>query len=346
MSLQDWQFDLPPERIAREPEARRDHSRLLHLAADGARYHLRFDDLPSLLAPGDLLVANDTRVVPARLRAHRRSGGRVELLVLDGATATGPVEALARPAKKLKDGEELVLASGETCTVLGRTESGGVRVDLGPDPLALLERLGEIPLPPYLERDETPEDRLRYQTVYARAPGAVAAPTAGLHFTDPLRQELAHKGVDWATVTLHVGIGTFRPLRPMDLERGALHRESYEVPEATVSAIRACRERGGRVIAVGTTSTRALESATPPGERVPEAARADTRLLIQPGYRFRCVDRLITNFHLPGSSLLLLVAALTGRERLLATYQEAIARGYRFYSYGDATLVDPASDIG
>jgi len=333
-----WWFDLPADRIARYPASRRSDARLLRLPLDGhplADAHVR--DLPGLLRRGDLLVVNDSRVVPARLHARRATGGRVELLLL--GMGPGPVAALARPARKLRRGEVLTLADGVTATVVTPAEQGVVAIELSADPLEVMDSQGELPLPPYLDRGEEPDDRERYQTVYADRPGSAAAPTAGLHFTDALFAELQAAGVEVARVTLHVGLGTFRPLRPEDVARGTLHEEWREVPQATVDAIRRTRERGGRVIAVGTTSVRSLESATPEGQRVPTASRGPTDLFLRPPYGMRCVDGLLTNFHLPGSSLVMLVACLVGRERLLGAYTHAVDSGYRFYSYGDAMLL-------
>lgn len=336
--LADWDFDLPAGHIARHPAAQRAQSRLMVLPRDGAAIqHRRFADLGQLLVPGDLLVANDTRVMAARLGARRATGGRVELLLLE--PGPGTVHALARPARKLARGEVLTLDGGGTATVVDPAVEGVVRVALDRDPRAVMEEQGRPPLPPYLERDAEPADRERYQTVYAGPLGAAAAPTAGLHFTEALLAALAERGVGFATLTLHVGLGTFRPLRPEDLARGALHEERYAIDEQTAAAVADCRARGGRVIAVGTTAVRALESATPPGARAPLPGHGTTRLLIQPPYAFSSVDALITNFHLPRSSLLLLVGALVGRSRLLDAYTRAVAHGYRFYSYGDAMLI-------
>lgn len=332
-----WSFPLPDRCIARYPAADRTAARLMHLPLAGGLHHRHVHDLPDLLREGDLLVLNDSRVVPARLHGQRATGGRVELLVV-GHHGTR-IRALARPAKKLKPDQVVTLDGGDTARVVQPAVEGIVELELSRDALEVMEAHGELPLPPYLGRGEEPSDRERYQTVYARHPGSAAAPTAGLHFTDALFERLAAVGVQSARVTLHVGLGTFRPLRPEDLARGALHEEWREVPQATVDAIRACRARGGRVIAVGTTSARSLESATPEGADVPEATAGSTDLFIQPGYRYRTVDGLLTNFHLPGSSLLMLVAALIGRDRLLSAYDTAVHDGYRFYSYGDAMLL-------
>jgi len=333
-----WSFDLPSDRIARYPASRRSDARLLHLPLDADTCVDRHvHDLPSLLRPGDLLVVNDSRVLPARLVGRRATGGKVELLLL--GVGPGPIEALARPARKLREGAVITLDAGVTATVVREAVGGIVQVVLSRDPIEVMEEMGALPLPPYLNRAEEPSDRERYQTVYADTPGSAAAPTAGLHFTDELLARLAAAGVGLARVTLHVGLGTFRPLRPEDLAAGRLHAEWREVPEATVDAIAATRERGGRVIAVGTTSVRSLESATPEGTRIPSPCRGATDLFLRPPYAMRTVDGLLTNFHLPGSSLVMLVACLVGRERLLSTYATAVDRGYRFYSYGDAMLL-------
>lgn len=336
--LDAWDFPLPPDRIARRPGERRSASRLMHLPIAGeGPFHHHFDELPALLRRGDLLVGNDSRVMAARLRARRRTGAAVELVVLE--PGPGDVDALARPARKLKEGETLELAGGGEVTVVRAAIDGVVRLRFDGDPAEVMEHQGEMPLPPYLERAADASDRERYQTVYAGPLGSAAAPTAGLHFDPPLITRLAETGVGFTTVTLHVGLGTFRPLRDEDLAAGVLHAERWRVPAATAERIADTRARGGRVIAIGTTATRTLESATPEGARIPVAGAGTTRLFLKPGDRLRAVDGLITNFHLPRSSLLLLVAALVGRERLLAAYDEAVRTGYRFYSYGDAMLL-------
>ncbi|TVQ90033.1 MAG: tRNA preQ1(34) S-adenosylmethionine ribosyltransferase-isomerase QueA [Deltaproteobacteria bacterium] len=337
--LDAWDYELPSDRIARYPVEPRDASRLLILPLSGGSPRSRtFSDLPDELREGDLLVVNDTRVLHARLFARRKTGGKVELLVLhvDGVSA----RALARPARKLRPGEVLELDGGGAVQVVGPAEAPG-EVDLrfGSPALEVLDAQGQVPLPPYLERAAEPSDQERYQTIYAGAPGSSAAPTAGLHFTFKTFRDLEAMGVGVARVTLHVGLGTFRPLTSQDLDRGELHEERYLVPESTCEAIRRAREAGGRVIAVGTTSARTLESATVEGELVPCAGEGSTRLFLAPPARLRVCDGLITNFHLPRSSLLMLVACLCGRERLLQTYAHAVQSGYRFYSYGDAMLL-------
>jgi S-adenosylmethionine:tRNA ribosyltransferase-isomerase len=339
MSLDDWDYDLPDDRIARYPADRRDASRLLTLPRDGEPFgHHRFHELPSLLRPGDLLVANNTRVMAARLFGRRPTGGRVELLVLE--LGDGPVRALARPARKLAPGTPVALHGGGTATIVGEAEAPGeVRVSFDRPVAEVLEAQGAMPLPPYLRREAEAGDRQRYQTIYAEVPGSAAAPTAGLHFTPELLDALRHRGIGFATVTLHVGIGTFRPLTEDDVARGTLHREWWRLPEDTARAVREARAAGGRVIAVGTTSARTLESASPDRATGPLAGEGETDLFIRPPYTWKGIDGLITNFHLPRSSLLMMVACLCGRERLLAAYREAVARDYRFYSYGDAMLL-------
>jgi S-adenosylmethionine:tRNA ribosyltransferase-isomerase len=352
--LDDFDYSLPADRIAQHPSAGRDEARLLvhHRAAALTEHHV-FHELPALLPAGALLVVNDTRVVPARLRGRKPTGGAVELLLLDAAPAPdGLLRCLLRSAKPLRPGTrvELCDAAGAASTVAAVVESrdgaeARVRL-LGADVTWVLARLGEIPLPPYIERTGPPgpDDAERYQTVYAAHAGAVAAPTAGLHFTRELLALLAARGHEVCRLTLHVGPGTFLPVRKDDPSEHVMHPERYSIPPATAAALAEARRRGRMVVAVGTTCVRALESAVAPlpeGAPVPAVAEGDTRLFIYPGFRFRVVDALITNFHLPRSTLLMLVAALCGRERLLALYREAIGRGYRFYSYGDAMLVLP-----
>jgi S-adenosylmethionine:tRNA ribosyltransferase-isomerase len=337
--LDDWDYPLPLDRIASRPAIQREQARLLVLPVQGGPLqHQAFSDLPDLLRPGDLLVANDTRVMAARLHAHRDTGGKVEIFLLE--LGPGPVRALARPARKLREGEVLALDGGGTVQVT-RKGTAEVVVTLDRPPEEVMAAQGAMPLPPYIRRPADAEDVTRYQTVYAGPLGAAAAPTAGLHFSPALLEQLSQRGVGFATLTLHVGIGTFRPLRAADLERRRLHREPFSIPPETVATLRRTRAEGGRVIAVGTTSARALEAATPAGARVPEAGARETDLFIHPPYTFRALDGLITNFHLPRSSLLMLVAALVGRTRLLDAYREAIASDYRFYSYGDAMLLAP-----
>jgi S-adenosylmethionine:tRNA ribosyltransferase-isomerase len=337
--LDDYDFALPPGRIAQQPLAERDAARLLVLerAAD-TRHHRVIRDLPALLRPGDLLVANATRVRPARLRGHKASGGAVEALLLAPATRPGEWRALVK-ARALRVGSRLVFRRGADALeaeVSAIAADGEVTLACAPGRSPY--ELGETPLPPYIRRPQAiAEDAERYQTVFARVPGAVAAPTAGLHLTRPLLESLEANGVGFAELVLHVGPGTFRPLRDADLAAGRLHREAFELPEETAAAIARTRDQGGRVVAVGTTSARVLE-ARARGSHV-EPGSGETDLFLRPGHRFQVVDALLTNFHLPRSSLLLLVAAFAGRQRILAAYHEAIAAGYRFYSYGDAMWI-------
>jgi len=339
MRVDDFDYELPEALIARHPPERRGDSRLLALgAADEGPRDLHFSDLPSLLRPGDLLVFNDTRVIPARLWGRKATGGRVEVLV---ERITGPHEALAhvRASKAPKPGTVLHLEGGVEAEVRGREGALFALRFAGPLPvLELLERHGHVPLPPYLARPDAPEDRTRYQTVFARRPGAVAAPTAGLHFDRAMLERLAAQGVAQAFVTLHVGAGTFQPVRVAEVERHTMHAEWLQVPEETVAAVAAARARGARVVAVGTTAVRALESAAVDGALRP--FEGETRLFVYPGYRFRVVDAMVTNFHLPRSTLLMLVSAFAGRERVLAAYRHAVARRYRFFSYGDAMWLE------
>jgi S-adenosylmethionine:tRNA ribosyltransferase-isomerase len=334
----EFQFELPDELIARHPVARRSDSRLLHLdGRTGAVSDRQFTDLPRLLRAGDLLVFNDTRVVPARLHGRKDSGGRVEILlerVIDGSRALVQLRSSKSPAT----GSVIRLEGGGAARVEGRVDDFWM-LGFDEEPGRVFDRQGEMPLPPYLRRAAEDFDRERYQTVYAREPGAVAAPTAGLHFDRDLLAACAQAGVASASVTLHVGAGTFQPVRVDDLGLHRMHAERAFVPAATCEAVAACRARGGRVVAIGTTAVRALESAAGGGGLVPFAG--DTRLFITPGYRFRVVDALVTNFHLPESTLLVLVCAFAGRGQVLDAYRHAVADRYRFFSYGDAMFVEP-----
>jgi S-adenosylmethionine:tRNA ribosyltransferase-isomerase len=337
----DFHYDLPESLIARRPLAERRASRLLILdGASGACRDARFSDLGQLLRAGDLLVVNDTRVVPARLAAAKAGGARVEILVerpLEGQRFLAWIRANRSPRR----GSLLRLADGTALRVLGRREElYELELPEGVSLEALLARHGEVPIPPYLRRPAEALDCERYQTVYARAPGSVAAPTAGLHFDEALLADLEAGGVAIARLTLHVGAGTFAPLRGDEVEGQRLHAEQVSVPEAVCDAVERTRAAGGRVVAVGTTTVRALESAA--GEEGMRPFEGETRLFIVPGFRFRCVDALVTNFHLPGSSLLMLVCAFAGREPVLAAYRHAVARAYRFFSYGDAMFVTRA----
>ncbi len=341
MDLSDFDYELPEDLIAQEPVSPRDASRLLVLGPEGPPEHRRFGELDGLFAPGDLLVFNDTKVIPARLVGRKPSGGRVEILLcepLEGGLGRR-WRAMGQASKPIREGAALEF-DGLRARVLASEGEGFYLVELDREGAALeaaLARAGRIPLPPYIRREPGALDRERYQTIWARVPGSAAAPTAGLHFTEALLARLDARGVSRIAVTLHVGAGTFLPVRGESIEAHRMHGEQWEITDAAARAIAACRARGGRVVAVGTTSARTLESAFD-GERVaPGAGR--THLFIQPGYAFRAVDALVTNFHLPRSTLLMLVCAFAGTGRVLAAYREAIARRYRFFSYGDAMLV-------
>ncbi len=341
MDLSAFDFDLPPERIAQHPARPREAARLLAVGATLADRHV--GDLPALLAPGDILVSNDTRVIPAQLAA-RRGAARIGI-TLDRPLADGTWHALARNARRLRPGDTLAFdGAALTATVAARDPDGGVRLAFsltGEAFAAALRAAGQLALPPYIARPAgpTPDDAADYQTVFARADGAVAAPTAGLHFTPALLAALDARGVGRATVTLHVGAGTFLPVRDGDPAAHRMHPERGVLDQAAAAAINAARAAGGRVVAVGTTSLRLLESAAGADGQVHPFA-GETSLFILPGYRFRAVDRLLTNFHLPRSTLFMLVAAFAGLERMQAAYRHAIVTGYRFYSYGDACLLD------
>ncbi|MCW9058288.1 MAG: tRNA preQ1(34) S-adenosylmethionine ribosyltransferase-isomerase QueA [Gammaproteobacteria bacterium] len=339
MLRRDFHYTLPPDRIARQPTERRSASRLLRLAPDGRCHDLHFHELPVLLNPGDLLVFNDTRVIPARLHGHKEgSGGRVEVLVerlLDERRALAHVRASKAPGV----GTVLRLDGETMATVEGRQDDLFCLCFAGDRPvLELLEQHGHMPLPPYIDRPDEAGDRERYQTVYARAPGAVAAPTAGLHFDAEVLARLQERGVEFAYVTLHVGAGTFQPVRADRIEDHRMHSEWVEVDEAVCAGVAATRARGGRVVAVGTTVVRSLESAARDGELRP--LRGETDIFITPGYRFRVIDALVTNFHLPESTLLMLVCAFAGYDPVMAAYRHAVESGYRFFSYGDAMFLE------
>ena len=348
MLLSAFDYHLPPELIAHEPTSERPASRLMHLVReqDHPPTHLHFWQLPSLLAPGDLLVMNDTRVFRARLFVNKPTGGRIELLFLQREPTEEGAQiwrALARSNKSLRVGANLIFPEGHGADVIGRREDGAIllRFDPALDLMALLERHGEIPLPPYIDPARAQgEHAERYQTVYARQAGAIAAPTAGLHFTQELLGELEAMGVRLAWVTLHVGAGTFLPVRTENILEHAMHEEIYQISEGAAKAWQETREAGGRVIAVGTTSLRTLEGSAALHERpIPE--QRSTNLFIYPGYRFLAVDGLITNFHLPKSTLLMLVAAFHGHTRILDAYRQAVEQQYRFFSYGDAMAILP-----
>lgn len=333
MRRTDFHFDLPPVLIAQRPAATRTGSRLLELQGETLRHH-RFDAVVDLLHADDLLVVNDTRVVKARLIGRKDSGGQAEIVV---ERLEGECRALCqvRVSKPLKAGRRVVVGESELTVI--RREGEFYLLDFGEPVAPYLERFGRVPLPPYIDREADADDEARYQTVYASAPGAVAAPTAGLHFDEATLDRLGAKGVRTARVTLHVGAGTFQPVRVDDLSRHHMHEERYAIPPSTRRALDECR---GRVVAVGTTVVRTLEAAAATG-----ADCGETRLFITPGYRFQAVDALITNFHLPESTLLMLVSAFAGLERTRRAYAEAVARRYRFFSYGDAMFCERADDV-
>src|SRR3989454_2613400 len=338
LSIDDFDYELPSELVAQHPSKTRSASRLLCVGAASITDR-RFSDLPQLLDAGDLLVFNDTKVIKARLFGRKETGGHIEVLI---ERALSEHEALAQvhAGRPAKPGSTLRLAGGLDVRVLGRVEEFyHLRFPESGTVLELLERHGSVPLPPYITRAPRGEDERRYQTVYARSAGAVAAPTAGLHFDEPLLAALAKRGVEFAWVTLHVGAGTFQPVRLKNLAKHRMHGERYEIPEATVAALEAAKGRGGRIVAVGTTTVRCLE-ASATGLGAPLAGAAETDLFITPGFKFQVVDRLITNFHLPKSTLLVLVSAFAGIEPIRHAYRHAIGERYRFYSYGDAMLVD------
>jgi S-adenosylmethionine:tRNA ribosyltransferase-isomerase len=354
MRLQDFAYDLPDAQIARVPSTRRDASRLLHVQQESLR-HLTFRDFPGLLRSGDLLVVNDTRVVKARLHGEKDSGGHAEVLV-ERVEADDVALCQVRVSKPLKPGRALTVGAF-ALEVLGR-EGQFYRLRFPVSVMQVLEAEGEVPLPPYIDRPATAGDEANYQTVYARQPGAVAAPTAGLHFTRAMLDALPLQGVEVASVTLHVGAGTFQPVRVTDIQDHHMHFERYEVPAEAAEAVNRARQRGGRIVAVGTTVVRTLETAAlqlqdkvADGERgrlnagqpetgLIEAGRGETDLFITPGFQFRVVDALLTNFHLPESTLLMLVCAFGGYRRVMAAYAAAVAAGYRFFSYGDAMFLE------
>ncbi|MEI7968099.1 MAG: tRNA preQ1(34) S-adenosylmethionine ribosyltransferase-isomerase QueA [Betaproteobacteria bacterium] len=342
MNLDDFDYFLPPHLIATEPPSERGESRLLRVQGAGhAMEDALFGDLPNMLAPADLLVFNNTRVIRARLRGVKESGGRVEVLV-ERVLSQDMALALVRASHSPRAGAILHLGEGLEVEVIGREgEFFRLRFLGGPSVYEALDLHGEVPLPPYMGRQPEARDDARYQTVYASRPGAVAAPTAGLHFTESMRDRLRAMGVKQCELTLHVGAGTFNPVRVNDLARHRMHREWYEVPQAVVDAVNETRLAGGRVVAVGTTSVRALEASATASGAVTSIA-AETDLFIQPGYQFRVVDALITNFHLPKSTLLMLVSAFAGTEVIRQAYAHAIAAEYRFFSYGDAMLLKRA----
>jgi S-adenosylmethionine:tRNA ribosyltransferase-isomerase len=340
LTLDDFNFDLPPDLIALHPASERTSSRLLQV--DGKILHDRqFADLPQLVTPGDLLVFNDTQVIRARLLGQKESGGQIEVMI-ERIVDSRHAVAMIRASKSPKPGSRIVLEQAITLTVTGRSGEQGefFALELAGDGdlWALLEQHGRLPLPPYITHSAAANDETRYQTVFARHPGAVAAPTAGLHFDDAMLARLVSQGIELAYLTLHVGAGTFQPVRVHNLAEHRMHSERFDIPQATVDAIARTRARGGRVIAVGTTSLRALEAAAQSGKLC--AGAAETEIFITPGYAFRVVDRLITNFHLPKSTLLMLVSAFAGSDAMRAAYLHAIDQRYRFFSYGDAMLLE------
>jgi S-adenosylmethionine:tRNA ribosyltransferase-isomerase len=340
LTLDDFDFNLPDELIAQHPAADRTASRLLHVKP-GALHDRRFSELPELVRPGDLLVFNDTKVIKARLFGRKDSGGQVEVMVERIVDARHAV-AQVRASKSPKPGTRIIVEDAFTFLVNGRTGAASEFFALeleGPGDLhTLIEQNGRLPLPPYISHAAEVEDETRYQTVFAQHVGAVAAPTAGLHFDQAMLDHLQESGVDLAWLTLHVGAGTFQPVRVHNITEHRMHSERFDIPEATVAAIERTRARQGRVIAVGTTSLRALESAAQGGEL--RAGKAETDIFITPGYQFKVVDRLITNFHLPKSTLLMLVSAFAGADTIRSAYRHAVAERYRFFSYGDAMLLE------
>ncbi|WP_454252537.1 tRNA preQ1(34) S-adenosylmethionine ribosyltransferase-isomerase QueA [Pseudomonas sp. Marseille-Q7302] len=336
MHVADFHFDLPESLIARHPLAERRGSRLLVLdGPTGELNHRHFGDLLGYLQPGDLMVFNDTRVIPARLFGQKASGGKLEILV-ERVLDEERVLAHVRSSKSPKPGSRILIDGGAEAEMVARHEAL-FELKFAEPVLPLLERVGHMPLPPYIDRPDEAEDRERYQTVYARNAGAVAAPTAGLHFDEPLLDAIRAKGVATAFVTLHVGAGTFQPVRVERIEDHHMHREWLQVDQAVVDAVAACRARGGRVIAVGTTSVRSLESAARDGQL--KAFSGETDIFLYPGRPFHVVDALVTNFHLPESTLLMLVSAFAGYRETMAAYATAVAEGYRFFSYGDAMFI-------
>jgi S-adenosylmethionine:tRNA ribosyltransferase-isomerase len=342
MRLDQFDFDLPPELIAQHPPERRAQSRLLHLnGVDGTLRDRRFEDLPQLVRARDLLVFNDTRVIKARLFGEKATGGKVELLierVIDARLALAMLRASHGP----RPGAVIRIAGVTEARVIERRGDFFLLEFAGDSSVhELLDRFGSLPLPPYITRHPSKDDEARYQTVYAEAAGAVAAPTAGLHFDRDMMNRLQARGVELAFLTLHVGAGTFQPVRVTDIDEHRMHSEWYRLPEATSDAVERTRAQGGRVTAVGTTALRALESAGRGGGPL-RAGSAETDIFIRPGFRFQVVDRLITNFHLPRSTLLMLVCAFAGMEHTLRAYRHAVVQGYRFFSYGDAMLIERA----
>jgi S-adenosylmethionine:tRNA ribosyltransferase-isomerase len=340
MRTDEFTFELPPHLIAQRPPLQRGASRLLHVGVDGYAHKL-FADLPSMLQKNDLLILNDTRVIKARLFGNKESGGSIEVMI-ERILGEHEVLAQVRASKTPKKGSRLILAGCLSVTMLGRAgEFFHLRFEDQRSVSSLLEEYGQLPLPPYITHSADVDDDSRYQTVFAKEFGAVAAPTAGLHFDAAMLATLTQQGVNTAYVTLHVGAGTFQPVRAENIADHVMHSERYIVPQATFEAIKQTRANGGRVVAVGTTSLRALESAAQSGELKPGSG--DTSIFITPGYHFKVVDVLLTNFHLPKSTLLMLVCAFGGMDKLLAAYRLAVDNEYRFFSYGDAMIIERAA---
>jgi S-adenosylmethionine:tRNA ribosyltransferase-isomerase len=339
MRLDDFDYELPQELIAQHPAPERAASRLLHLdGPTGAVRDRQFQDLVDLIAPGELMVFNNTRVIKARLTGRKRTGGEIEVLV-ERVLSKDQALAQVRASHPPREGHTVILSEAVEATVIARRgEFFQVRFERCDDVFALLERYGAVPLPPYIGHTPLAHDEARYQTVYAREPGAVAAPTAGLHFDENMLHTLRGRGIETAYLTLHVGAGTFQPVRVQDIAAHEMHAEWYHVPQETVDAVSRARCAGKRVLAVGTTSLRALETAAAGGEL--RAGYGETRLFIFPGYRFRVVERLLTNFHLPRSTLLMLVSAFGGMDNVRRAYRHAVVQRYRFFSYGDAMLIE------
>jgi S-adenosylmethionine:tRNA ribosyltransferase-isomerase len=342
MFVKDFSYHLPDDLIARRPASERDSSRLMLLdRVSGRVSEDLFSNLASYLEPGDVLVLNDTRVIPARILGHKESGGKAEIFLV--RRDSSPAErwfCLLRGSKRFNKGQTVLLASSMIATVLDKHEADSWLVEFsGPEPFETwLEREGHIPLPPYLQRPDDVLDRERYQTIFAKSPGAVAAPTAGLHFTSGLLSSLEKYGIVIARLTLHTGLGTFQPIRVERVEDHHIHKERFSLPVETVSIIQAAKARGGRVVAVGTTTARTLEFCADSSGCINQQ-EGDADIFIYPGYTFKVVDALITNFHLPESTLLMLVSAFAGKDHVLSAYNEAVGRGFRFYSYGDAMLI-------
>ncbi len=342
MQLKDFHYDLPPDLIAQEPTLEREEARLMTLnRANGDVGEKVIADIAEFFGPGDLLVINDTRVIPARLLGSKETGGRAEVFLVRRLSGPGEVwQCLIKASKRPAKGTLITLPEGVAARVMDRGEGETWNVSFSPEEgfLDRLEKIGSMPLPPYIRRAADADDRERYQTVFARAKGAVAAPTAGLHFTESLLQKIRQRGAEIVPLTLHVGLGTFMPIRVHDLSEHRMHREHYQLPEATAQAVTATKKSGGRVIALGTTSARALEHAADTGGTL-QAKEGEADIFILPGYNFKVVDALITNFHLPESTLLMLVSAFAGQEKLYNAYAEAIKRKFRFFSYGDAMFI-------